>query len=57
MDRKLYSILDIAEILACSKSKAERLVYSGELPSSKYNKLRRVKKEDLDDYIKANKVD
>lgn len=57
MDKKLYSILDIAEILYCSKSKVERLVYSGELPSSKYNKLRRVKKEDLDDYIKAIEVD
>ena len=46
---------EVAEILHLSRSKAYKLMQQGEIPTVRMGRTVRVKRSDLDDYIKQSK--
>ena len=50
-ERDLLTIADVADHLGCARSYAYRLVQTGEIPSLKIGKLRRIMGQDFDSYI------
>ena len=51
---KLLNADDIAEILGISRSKVYQLMKSGDLPSVRIGKSVRVRKRDLEEFIKTS---
>jgi excisionase family DNA binding protein len=49
--RKLMSPEEVAEYLGCGRTFAFELLKTGEIPSLKLGRLRRVRRVDVDDYI------
>jgi len=49
--RQLLKVPDVAETLSLSKSKVNEMLRTGEIPSIKIDKSRRVRQEDLDAFI------
>jgi excisionase family DNA binding protein len=53
LDRKLYSVLEAAGILSCSKSQVYALIARHEIPALRVGKSLRIRVGDLDAYIAA----
>lgn len=51
MKKELYSKIEVKEITGYSISTIERLINNGKLPSYKFNKLRRIKRVDLEKFL------
>lgn len=51
MRKELYSKKEVMEATGYSISKIERMINNGKLPSYKFNKLRRIKRVDLEKLI------
>lgn len=56
VSKKLFRVIEVAEILSICKSKVERLIKSGELPSVRIDRSLRVHAEDLDAWIEARRL-
>ena len=52
---KLLKAGEVAEILQLSKSKAYNMMTRGEIPTVRMNRSVRVKRSDLEDFIKKNR--
>ncbi|HMM95048.1 helix-turn-helix domain-containing protein [Phycicoccus sp.] len=52
-DKLLYKVADVAQVLSLSRTKVYELVRSGELPSVRIGGSRRVRGEDLTDYVES----
>jgi excisionase family DNA binding protein len=53
---RLLTAPDVARILNISKGAAYKLIQLNQIPSVRINRNVRVKREDLDDFIKQNKA-
>jgi len=54
MENEFLTGADIAKILKISKALAYRLMVRGEIPSIRFGRTVRVKREDLDAFVLAN---
>lgn len=52
-DKLLYKVADVAQVLSLSRTKVYELVRSGELPSVRIGGSRRVRGEDLTEYVES----
>lgn len=53
--KKLFRVSEVAEILSLCKSKVERLIKTGDMPSVRIGRSLRVHAEDLDAWLDARR--
>jgi excisionase family DNA binding protein len=54
-DKEFFSVMDVAKKFGVSKDTVYRLIHKGELPYYQIGGAIRIKKEDVEDYLKRAK--
>jgi excisionase family DNA binding protein len=56
-DREWFTVDELREWLGLGRTKAHELVASGEIPSYRIGRLRRIKKADVERYLETRRYD
>lgn len=53
---RLFTVDEVAEILGVGKTLASRLINSGRIPSIKFGRVRRVRRDDLEGFVACYRI-